>query len=41
MSHCGLDSEIIREISDKGLPKARSLVSMHLSGNPGINAENI
>ena len=41
LSNTGLDSDIIRGISDRGLPKARSLAVFHLSGNPGINKENI
>lgn len=39
LTNTGLDAEILREVADQGLCKARSLVSLHLSQNPGITDE--
>jgi len=41
LSNTGLDAFIIHTIVDKALNKARSLLSLHLSGNPGVTNDNI
>ena len=40
LSNTQLDADMLRKVTDS-MDKARSLVSLHLSGNPGINEENI
>jgi len=40
LSHTFLDKDTIHKVSE-AMNKARSLQSLHLSGNPGITDENI
>jgi len=40
LSHTFMDKDMIHKVSE-AMNKARSLQSLHLSGNPGITDENI
>lgn len=41
LSSTGLDFEMIKALADGAITKARSLLSLHLSDNPGITPDNI